>query len=178
MALSHTILATLSGEAYSGYDLWKRFSDETSHYWKASQQQVYRELNKLESQGAIAPEIVSQENRPDKKLYRITAVGKEILTAWLGEPSEPMSVREDLMVKVLAGHLVSPEIIIEELKRRHQIHSQKLAGYQRTEKEKYAEPAKLSLAEKCRYLTFRRGIRYETQWVEWCEEAIAMMNDN
>ena len=24
-----------------------------------------------------------------------------------------------------------------------------------------------------KYLNLRRGIRYETQWVEWCEEAIA-----
>ena len=176
MALSHTILATLSSEAYSGYDLWKRFSQETSHYWKASQQQVYRELNKLEAQGAIAPEIILQENRPDKKLYRITAVGQEILTAWIAKPSEPMSVREDLLVKVLAGHLVSSEVIVKELKRRKQIHSQKLAGYKDIEREKYADISKLSLAEKCRYLTFRRGIRYETQWVEWCEEAIEAMN--
>ena len=177
MALSHTILATLSKEAYSGYDLWKRFSQETSHYWKASQQQVYRELSKLEAQGAIAPEIVCQKCRPDKKLYGITTVGKEILTAWIAEPSEPMSVREDLLVKVLAGHLVSPEVIIEELKRRKQIHSQKLAGYKDTEREKYADISKLSLAQKCRYLTFRRGIRYETQWVEWCEEAIEAMSN-
>ena len=172
MALSHTILATLGDDAYSGYDLWKKFTECTCHYWKASQQQVYRELNKLEAQGAILPEIVSQENRPDKKLYRTTAVGKEILTAWIAEPSEPMSVREDLLVKVLSGHLVSPEVIIKELKRRQQIHSEKLADYQDTEKEEYADLSKLSLAEKCRYLTFRRGIRYETQWVEWCEEAI------
>ena len=176
MALSHTILATLGSEAYSGYDLWKKFTECTSHYWKASQQQVYRELSKLEAQGAIAPEIVSQENRPDKKLYRRTAIGNEILTAWIAEPSEPMSVREDLLVKVLAGHLVSPEVIIEELKRRRQIHSQKLADYKDTEREKYADISKLSLAQKCRYLTFRRGIRYETQWVEWCEEAIALMS--
>jgi len=88
-----------------------------------------------------------------------------------------MSVREDLLVKVLAGHLVAPEVIIEELKRRHLIHSQKLAGYQNTEKQKYSDPSKLSLTEKYRYLTFRRGIRYETQWVEWCEEAIAMMSN-
>ena len=177
MALTHTILATLGSKAFSGYDLWKRFSQETSHYWKASQQQVYRELSKLEAQGAISPEIVLQEGRPDKKLYRITAVGKEILTAWIAEPSEPMAVREELMVKVLAAHLVSPEVIIEELKRRHQIHSQKLAGYKNTEREVYTDISKLSLAEKCRYLTFRRGIRYETQWVEWCSEAIAMFEE-
>ena len=171
MALSHTILATLGNGSYSGYDLWKEFTECPNHYWKASQQQVYRELGKLETQGAIAPEIVSQEGRPDKKLYRITPVGKEILTTWIAEPSEPMVIREELLVKVLSAHLVSPEIIIKELKRRQQIHAEKLAAYKQTEREIRSSP--MSTEDKCMYLTLRRGIRYETQWVEWCEEAIA-----
>ena len=169
MALSHTILATLGDEAFSGYDLWKKFTECTSHYWKASQQQVYRELGKLESQGAIAPEIVSQENRPDKKLYRITAVGKEILTTWIAEPSEPMAVREELLVKVLASHLVAPEIIIDELKRRQEIHQQRLAACLSKEQEMLDD----SPVDKYMYLTLRRGIRYESEWVDWCKEAIA-----
>ena len=173
MALTHTILATLGDDAFSGYDLWKKFTECTNHYWQASQQQVYRELNKLESQGAIALEIVAQENRPDKKLYRITAIGKEILTKWIAEASEPMAIREDLLVKVLASHLVAPEIIIQELKRRRQIHQLRLEACQLIEQEEYADLAQLSLAEKCMYLTLRRGIRYETEWVAWCDEAIA-----
>ena len=175
MALSHTILATLGDEAYSGYDLWKKFTECTSHYWKASQQQVYRELGKLESQGAIAPEIVSQENRPDKKLYRVTSLGKEILTTWIAEPSEPMSIREELLVKVLAADSVSSEVIVKELQRRQQIHSQNLAACQEMEREMLGKGklSELSSKDKCMYLTLRRGIRYETEWVEWCKEAIA-----
>ena len=180
MALSHTILATLGNDAFSGYDLWKKFTECTNHYWKASQQQVYRELSKLETQGAIASELVSQENRPDKKLYRITPVGKEILTTWIAEPSDPMAVREELLVKVLAGHLVSPEVIVRELQRRQQIHSQNLAACKDAEKEMLGDGklSELSNIEKCMYLTVRRGIRYETEWVEWCKEAIAVFAIN
>lgn len=178
MALTHTILATLGNEAFSGYDLWKKFTECTNHYWKASQQQVYRELTKLETQGAIASEIIPQEGRPDKKLYRITTLGKEILTTWIAKPSEPMAVREELLVKVRAAHLVSSEVIIEELERRRKIHLENLAACKDKEREKYAEPSELSLAEKCKYLTLRRGIRYETEWVAWCEEAIAMLSVN
>ena len=176
MALTHTILATLGNEAFSGYDLWKKFSECTNHYWKASQQQVYRELSKLEAQGAIAPEVISQEGRPDKKLYRITAIGKEILTTWIAEPSEPMAVREELLVKVLAGHLVPSQVIIQELERRRQIHLEKLAACKDKEQEmlgELGESGELSSTQKCIYLTLRRGIRYETEWVAWCEEAIA-----
>ena len=164
----------MGNEAFSGYDLWKKFTEGTSHYWKASQQQVYRELSKLEAQGAIAPEIVTQESRPNKKLYRVTPIGKEILTTWIAEPSEPMAVREELMVKVLAAHLVPLEVIIQEVKRRQQIHSEKLAAYKKEEPEMLSESSELSLDKKCIYLTLRRGIRYETEWVAWCEEAIAI----
>jgi DNA-binding PadR family transcriptional regulator len=55
MALSHTILANLANNAaVSGYDLWKELSASSCNYWKASQQQIDRELTKLEGQGAIA----------------------------------------------------------------------------------------------------------------------------
>ena len=180
MALTHTILATLGNEAFSGYDLWKKFTECTSHYWKASQQQVYRELSKLEAQGAISSEIVPQDNRPDKKLYQVTPLGKEILTDWIAKPSDPMAVREELLVKVLAGHLVSSQVIIQELQRRHQIHAENLAACKEKEQEMLGDsgkPSELSTTQKCMYLTLRRGIRYETEWKDWCEEAIAVFSD-
>lgn len=174
MALSHTILATIGDEAFSGYDLWKKFTECTSHYWKASQQQVYRELSKLEAQEAISSEVVSQENRPDKKLYRLTSLGKSILTDWVAKPSEPMAVKEELMVKVLAAHLVPSEIIIQDLQRRQQIHAENLAACQAMEQEMLNRSEEFSPKDKCIYLTLRRGIRYESEWVDWCEEAIAI----
>ena len=174
MALSHSILATLGDSAFSGYDLWKEFCECTTHYWKASQQQVYRELTKLEAQGAIAVEIVPQDGRPDKKLYRITKEGKEMLCEWIAKPSQPTAIREEVLVKTLAAHLVSPEVILADLKRRHQIHSKNLAACREKERECFSDRSNLSIEEKCMYLTLRRGIRYETEWVEWCEEAIAV----
>ena len=174
MALAHAILATLRNNAYSGYDLWKQFTECTNHYWKASQQQVYRELNKLEAQGSVVCELIPQEGRPDKKLYRVTKQGQELLIAWIGESSEPMAVREELLVKVFAASLVSPEVILKELERRRQMHGEKLSACQAKEQECFANPAQLSWEDRCIYLTLRRGIRYETEWVAWCEEAIAM----
>jgi DNA-binding PadR family transcriptional regulator len=179
MALSHTILANLANNAaVSGYDLWKEFSAGSCNYWKASQQQIYRELTKLEGQGAIAATTVSQAGRPDKKLYQITNEGKKMLQVWMDKPSEPTAIREELLVKVLAAHLVPPEVIIRELKRHHEIHLNHLNHYKQIEQEEMADLTKLSLEEKCQYLTLRRGIRLETEWVEWCQEAIAIFSVN
>ncbi|WP_319419026.1 hypothetical protein [Pleurocapsa sp. FMAR1] len=74
-----------------------------------------------------------------------------------------MAIREELLVKVLAGHLVSPQVIIQELKRRHQIYLENLAACKNKEQDMFVESSELSLAEKCMYLTLRRGISYETQ---------------
>ena len=51
MALAHTILALLAKEPGSGYDISKHFDEGLSCYWKATQQQVYRELGKLKKEG-------------------------------------------------------------------------------------------------------------------------------
>lgn len=71
MTLSYSILATLEGRSCSGYELWKIFSEHTYYCWKASQQQIYRELSKLEKLEAICSQIVFQEGRPNKKIYSI-----------------------------------------------------------------------------------------------------------
>ncbi|MEM6614869.1 MAG: PadR family transcriptional regulator, partial [Cyanobacteria bacterium P01_C01_bin.72] len=172
---AHTILATLGNNAFSGYDLWKEFSQCSTHYWQASQQQIYRELTKLEKQGALAYEMVAQEGRPDKKVYSITPEGKKILVNWIAEPSSPATIREELLVKVLAAHLVPLETVIAEIQRRRQLHKEQLTAYLEAETEKFADLGQLSLEKKCMYLTLRRGIRLESQWVEWCDEAIAFL---
>ncbi len=177
MALAHTILATLGDEAYSGYDLWKKFSQSIKCYWQASQQQIYRELSKLEKEGAIASQIIPQEGRPDKKLYQITDKGIEILKDWLLEPAEPMAIREELLVKVIAAKLLPKSVILEQIKRRHQIHTQQLSHYQKMQQDKFPAPGQLSYEQKCIYLTLRRGIRYESNWIDWCDEAIALLSE-
>ena len=178
MALAHTILTTLADSPHTGYDLWKEFDESVSCFWRATQQQIYRELTKMESQGLVISEIVPQEGRPAKKVYSITAEGMEELMAWMKIPSVPTVIREDLLVKVRAGYLVNPEIIVQELEHRRQIHTQQLAHYREKEQHFLANSETLSLADKCRHLTLRRGIRYEQEWIEWCEEALSVLSTN
>ena len=175
MALSHTILMLLSECPHSGYDIGKEFDECVGHYWQATSQQIYRELSKMEKQGWIEAETISQEGRPNKKLFSITDTGKQELLDWIGQPSEPMSVREDLMIKVRAGHLVEPEVLLAELSRRKTIHAGKLAQLLDMERESFPNPDELEGGSLMMYLTLRCGVRYESMWKEWCEEAIARM---
>ncbi len=175
MALSHTILAVLCHESLSGYDISKRFEESVSCYWQASQQQIYRELGKMEGQGWVTYETVPQAGKPDKKIYGITPTGRGELDRWYVEPSEPTPIREDLLVKVLAAPFVSEPLLLRELHHRRQLHCQRLAEYQAME-DLYSAIANPPKAEQFRYLTLRRGIRYEQDWIAWCDEVLDFLN--
>lgn len=173
MALSHAILAALLGKPCSGYDLCKRFEGSVGFFWQASFQQIYRELSKLEDQSLLSANTVRQQNRPDKKIYQVTAAGQEYLQAWIVEPCDLAPIRDELLVKVFAGYLVSKSPLLQELEQHRSQHEQRLAVYRQIEQQFFLNPESLSIEEKFRYLTLCNGINYEMGWLAWCEEAIA-----
>ena len=173
MALSHTILALLSKQPDSGYDISKHFDEELSCYWKATQQQVYRELGKLTKQGWVDFETVPQAGKPDKKIYQITDDGWKELTRWYMAPTEPTPIREDFLVKVLIGHKMPRQLLINEVKHRQQIHSAQLEKYRTMEAEHFAGNSDLEV--QFMYLTLKRGIAYEISWLAWCDEVMTMI---
>lgn len=175
MALSHAILAALLGGSCSGYDLCKRFEGSVGFFWQASFQQIYRELNKLEEQGLLNSNTVRQQNRPEKKIYQVTAAGRDYLQAWIVEPCDMAPIRDELLVKFFAGYLVSPSLLLAELEQHRTQHQQRLAVYREIEQQYFSHPESFSIEKKFRYLTLRNGINYELGWLAWCEEAITTL---
>ncbi|MBD2663977.1 transcriptional regulator, PadR family [Richelia sinica FACHB-800] len=178
MALAQAILTCLIDAPHSGYDLSKIFSESVGYFWNASQQQIYRELGKLESRGLIEAEIIPREGRLDKKIYSITDAGKQHLIGWMLQPSEPDIVREDLLVKIFAGGLVPVDVLVDDVERHRRIHVEKLAKYREIEQEKCPYADRLSSTEKLRRLVLHAGIRYESEWIAWCDEALATLKES
>lgn len=176
MALAHAILALLVQEPMSGYDLNKTFAGSVGNFWKATHQQIYRELGKLEEMGWVKAETIFQEGRPDKKLYQITEVGQKNLAQWVAEPCDASPVKEELLVKVFVGTLAPIQNIRQEIERHRQIHQARLANYHRIEAESFKACNTPSFAAQLHYLVLRRGIRYETDWIAWCDEALELIN--
>ncbi len=175
MALAHAILALLLQSPCSGYEVTKKFDYSVGCFWKASHQQVYKELARLEAQGMVGVEVVVQENRPDKKIYTIKEQGKQYMAEWLAQPADVMAVKEELLVKLFVGYLAPPEILVKELERHRQLHADRLAFYQQIQQEEFPNLEAMSLGCRYPYLVLRRGMRYETDYIQWCEEAIAML---
>ncbi|WP_353514040.1 PadR family transcriptional regulator, partial [Vallitalea maricola] len=52
------------------------FIESLNFFWQAERSQIYRVLNIMKKWGWLSSEIVFQTDRPNKKLYTISDVGK------------------------------------------------------------------------------------------------------
>lgn len=175
MALAHAILSALMDCPRSGYDLAKYFDSSVGFFWEASHQQIYRELSKLEVEGYLTAEKIAQEGRPNKKLFHVTATGKTFLQKWIAQPSELSPIKDDLLVKLFAGYSVPKETILQELAHHRQQHYKRLEKYRAIAQKFFQCPGVLPVENQFQYLTLRNGIRFETGWLAWCDEAILFL---
>jgi DNA-binding PadR family transcriptional regulator len=175
MALSHAILATLLSGPASGYKLTKRFNAAIGYFWQATHQQIYRELTSLEEQGYI--ERVPSSSPSTEKRYALTSEGRDALTEWIMQPSEPGVLREDLLLKIRAGSLVPPEVLLAELHRRRALHAGRLAVYRELQERDFPDPQRLTYEQRLLYLPLLGGLMFETNNVAWCDTAIAFLQE-
>ena len=112
MSLEYAILGFLNYHPYSGYDLKKIFDTSIRHFWPADQSQIYRTLSKLTEDGKVEMEKIPQEDRPDRKVYTITEVGRAALREWVAGPPPFGEPRSAPLIQVFfAGQLSNQEAL-------------------------------------------------------------------
>lgn len=115
MALGHALLAALAHGPASGYDLSKLFDSGMSDFWRASSQQIYTELHKLDERGLIAGKVERDSNRPQKRVYALTDSGTKALHEFTRTAPRRPVVRDEMMVKLYAIDEADVESVIEDL---------------------------------------------------------------
>jgi len=173
MSLQAAILASLLFDnACCGYELSKEHINScVSTVWQVPQQQIYRELKRMEASGWIVSRRVCQENRLDKKVYEITDTGTEQLQQWISTPIDTPAIRNPLLVKVFSGHIVSCETVLSELERHQQLHHAHLEELERCCLEHFPTPSQLPERARYIYLVLLHRIGEEQHWIEWCQKA-------
>ncbi|MCG7204782.1 MULTISPECIES: PadR family transcriptional regulator [Streptomyces] len=172
MALRNAVMAALlEGEA-SGYDLAKGFDATVANFWTATPQQLYRELERMAEAGLITARVVEQERRPNKRLFALTAAGREAVRAYTAEPpSRPSVVRDELLVKVQCADAGDLEAVRAAVAERMEWATAKLARYERIRQRLLAgrsEEAYFAEAERVGpYLTLLRGMAFERENLQW-----------
>jgi len=111
VSLRHAILGFLELEPTTGYTLRQRFEGSVGSFWTATQSQIYRELHELERGGLVAAEVIPQDGKPPRKVYRNTAAGRTELQAWLAAPVGPMQLRDPFLLKLVFAAEAPPEVV-------------------------------------------------------------------
>ena len=171
MALGDAILVCLTERPMTGYELAKTFDSSIGFFWKADHQQIYRELTRLRDKGHVQAREVVQSGKPNKLVYRLTVEGKAALRHWAARPSSPPSIKDDLLVRLLALDAVDMEPMRADLMARLEYHRDRLARYERVLVKRFPHGA-ASLADTGKLLALRLGLRHERSVVEWCEESL------
>lgn len=176
MALEHALLVSLLEKPSSGYELARRFDRSIGHFWHATHQQIYRVLARMESDGWIVAEVLAGMTAPDRKEFSVTPHGREEISRWLDQPSEPENPRVALMVKMRALVFDDPARLIPELERHRNEHAKRVADYRAIETRDFlAQPAPLNRRQALHHLVLKSGLRYEQGWLDWCDEALALL---
>lgn len=170
--LGYAILGLLSREDLSGYDLTQRMAGRVGYFWSARHSQIYPELAKLKDGGYVTHSVVEQKERPDKKVYRITAQGLDDLKSWVIQPPVPRPIRDELTLKAYSVWLADKEEAARLFREEGLRHGEQLAHYEELrawmEEVWREEITSTNSPEFATYATLRRGIGYEREYAEWC----------
>jgi DNA-binding PadR family transcriptional regulator len=180
MALRHAVLAALlEGEA-SGYQLAKRFDVSVANFWSATPQQLYRELDRLESEELVRARLVRQQRRPDKRVFTLTDAGRAELHSYTGVPAKPVAMRDELLVKLQAVDVGDAHAVAKEVMARLDRARAKLAGYDRLLADMLDGDDEESFESDSErigpYLTLLGGRMYEQTNIRWCSAALEVLS--
>lgn len=181
MALRHAVLAALSEDEASGYELSKRFDVSVANFWSATPQQLYRELERLEADGLLHGRTVEQLRRPNKRVFSLTDAGRAELHAFVAQPARPTAIRDDLLVKLQAAGTDDLIPVRDAVAARLEQARDKLARYDRLRDgllDGRSESGYLREAERVGpYLTLLGGRMYEQQNIRWCLAVLEVLDE-
>lgn len=177
MSLRYAILGLLSKHEATGYELTRRFKDTMIHFWYAHHTQIYRELSKMEKEGLVGYRVVHQDDHPDKKIYSIKDKGFQELMNWLLESElDPPKLKDSRMLKVSLFNLIPPDQAIRFIEKSKNDHKEALRKM-KSWKDNNLPDNRVYKNKIGEYLTVEFGIRSMESWMEWCDWAIAVLQE-
>lgn len=144
----------------SGYDLAKNFDASIGFFWRASHQQIYRELGKLRDKGYVRSEEITQSGKPNRIVHTITNEGQKALNDWSKKPVRMPSIKDELLVKFYALENMDLDALKDQLTVRIDQHRTKLSQYFRI-KERFYDGKTLNRNQQGKLIVLQMGIQNE-----------------
>jgi PadR family transcriptional regulator AphA len=101
-SFEHVLLGMIFIQPSSGYDLKRRFATTPMGVYQPSSGTLYPALERLERRRLLSSETLQPAagGRP-RRVYRLTAAGRQAHLGWVREPVHPETVSQDLGMHLL-----------------------------------------------------------------------------
>lgn len=175
MALGEAILVCLIEEPMSGYDLAKAFDKSIGFFWRASHQQIYRELGKLREKNLIESREIAQSGKPNRIVHTITDKGREAIYQWSVKPGRRASIKDDLLVKLYALGNVDKEALKEEMGNRRDHHRAQIKVHEKM-KRRLLDRTPLTPADQGKLLAIELGLENDKMLSKWAAHVLKSLD--
>ena len=162
------VLALLAKEPSYGYELRARLRQALGPLGEAMNDgQVYVTLSRLEKAGLVVSErATGLADRPDRKVYGLTAAGQERVAEWLAEVSWPKPDLAEFHLKLVAAGaagLTDPLTIVDAQRR------ELLRRLRDAQRAAMAEPEGSDAGLLLEGMVLR--LQADLRWLEACEQS-------
>ncbi|HTU74211.1 MAG TPA: PadR family transcriptional regulator [Trebonia sp.] len=163
------LLALLAKEPAHGYEL-KLALEQTfgAAYPSPNIGQIYVTLKRLEADGLVRGEDVTQDSRPNKKVYDLTPAGRDAVAAWVDEPAEGPRVRDDFFIKLVLAPRAGLADRMELINRQRRHYYAQLRALSDLQDAADSHDATARLFIEGQYL----HLQADLDWLERCQEEL------
>ncbi len=155
----------------SGYDIKKALQGSASNFWAESYGQIYPILKRLTAEGLVRPLEDAPEGARGKRVFEVTAAGRDALDAWLAEPTELGTVRNEFLLKLFFGKRAAPAVLRGHIEKHRAAQERFLDHYEvvrRGLETSFPDSEDMPFWR----ITLRYGERERRAEVDWCNETL------
>lgn len=170
--VAFSILSLLSREPLSGYELKKQMNDRISQFLKVSNNQIYPQLTKMESQGLIRIDsITTTIQHSEKRTYTITDHGREILKEKSLQNFDNATTKDGFLATIYNSWLLDDSAVEERIHQERVKHVKRIKMFdQKISNLKHKET--LDKKDQSSLAIFAYGKHYDEMYRDWCDELL------
>ena len=109
MSLRYALLALLTSQPLTGYDVFKHFEQSVGYVWHAPDSQIYPELRRMEKDGLLRGVEEAWGKKGKKKRYHITPAGVEAFRSWINTTLDYTRERDPIHLKAAYLEWAEPD---------------------------------------------------------------------
>jgi PadR family transcriptional regulator, regulatory protein AphA len=130
MSLRYALLALLTSQPMTGYDVYKHFESSVGYVWHAPDSQIYPELRRMERDGLLEGVEEPWGKKGRKKRYHITPQGVAAFREWINTDLEYARERDPIHLKTAYLEWAEPEAARAQMRAHIAYHSSRIRQWE------------------------------------------------